>query len=306
MHDPASRLFERSFSKNFSASDFLLGAEAFVERCVSAFAGSDQVLSAGERAALADAIRMGRPRIEIVETMRRLLMPLASTRDRPQVDGVSQCWGQFIVTDLLERYAPDDDEAFIQQVYAQVLDRSPSSIEALEASFDLKGRLTREEFIKQLAGRSPACRLSSDVAPAGVGSAMTKDARLCFNFIEYAESSGWILAPDVWLQHAPTVDGALRLAEGCVLRGPKRSFPAGDWQLAIDIVQPETATIVVEVVANAGLDVLVKFSLAGPARLVTPFSIEPWHHFVEVRLLKRTEPEQHRWLKMRQLVLRQS
>lgn len=312
MTEQAQSFVDNSPARSLQAADFLLGAEPFVERCCAVYAGGESSLTPSESAALADAIRAGRPRIEIVEVVRQRLDPLRYSAERPNVNGVARTWDKFVVTDLLENFAPEDDEAFVRQVYSQLLDRDPSPIEAIEGKFDLKGQFSRRDFIMRLARRSPSCRLTTDPPPLGVGGGFSTDGKLFFNFITYARGTGWIVAPDVFVQpgvrdHADACsDDMLRLSEGWVIIGPKRSFPSGDWQLAIDLVQPERAKLVLDVVADAGLSVLTKFALAGPARLVVPFRIDPWHNFIELRLLKPVEDEQYRWLKVRQLALRQS
>jgi hypothetical protein len=318
MSEPAtgadsSRPASTPSTPSLSAADFLLGAEAFVERCIAAYADDPSELSAGERAALADAIRAGRPRIEVVEVVRRRFSPLQFPAERPKVSGIAGHWSQFVVSDLLERFAPDDDEAFVRQVYAQTLDRSPSPIDVLEATFDLKsGSISRSELIQRLAARSPACRTSADKlatnsgALAAAWAKMSPEGMFQFRMIEFDRAGGWSVAPDMWLQPTQTIDGALKLNEGWVLLGPKRSFPAGSWQLVIDLIQPARANLVIDVVANSGLDVLVKLDLTGPAQLAVPFTIQPWHNFIEVRLMKPAEEESYRWLKPRQLELRQA
>lgn len=288
------------------ASDFLLDPDAFVGRCIAAYPEADAALTSPQRVALADAIRAGRPRIEVVEAIRRYVAPSARMLDGSPVSGIARDWSNHVVTEQLARYAPGDNSAFVQQVYSQILGRSPSPIEAIEARFDLReGSLSRTEFIQHIALRSPLCHLSTDPSPVGVGFGVSREAKPFFNLIEPSPTGGWIVAQDMYLRSATTVEGTLQVAEGFILSGPKRTFPSGMWNLSIDIVQPETARITVDIVANSGLDVLTKFDLVGPARLVTAVVCEPWHHFLEVRLFKGVEPEALRKLKVRELVLRQ-
>jgi hypothetical protein len=221
------------------------------------------------------------------------------------VNGLARDWSGDIVVEQLARYAPGDDAAFVQQVYGQTLERPPTSIEAIEAKFDLKGGLSRTDFIQRVARRSPSCQLSSDGAVAGLGSGLTAEGKFAFSFIEPTAQGGWAVANDVYLQAGPTIEGALQVSAGVVLSGPKRSFAPGDWHLAIDLVQPEEARITVDAVANAGLDVLASFDLVGPARLVTAFRIEPWHHFLMVRLHKAAAAQTQMQLRIRTLMLRQ-
>lgn len=292
--------------RGLQAADFLLQPEEFVSQCIAAFDGTAETLTTAQRAVLAEAIRAGRPRIDIVEAIGRYTSLGAASLLGKTANGVSLNWGDCIVTDQLVKFAPGDDVIFAEQVYKQALHRSPTSIEAIEAKFDLKGGLSRIEFIERIARRSSACRLDTDTLPAGLGAAISDAGKIRFSFVEPTRDGGWVVARDVHLQAAPTVDGYLQLDNGWVLSGPKADFPSGKWHLTIDLVQPEAAHVIVDVVANAGLDVLASFELAGPARLTAGFSIEPWHHFIEVRLSKDNEPQPLRQLKLRELVLRQA
>lgn len=288
------------------AADFLLGPEDFVSRCVEAHDGAADMLTAPQRAALAEAIRAGRSRVEIVAAVRCYSALGGSSVLRMTATGNPLDFGNYIVTDRLIQFAEGDDVAFVDQVYKQALNRSPTSLEAIEAKFDLKAGLSRIDFIERIARRSPVCRLDTDALPVGLGSTVSADGKICFNLVEPTRSGGWNVAPDVLLQPAPTVDGFLELETGWVLMGPKASFPAGKWLLAIDLVQPELACLNVDIVANAGIDVLASLDLIGPARLAVGFSIQPWHHFVELRMRKGDEEEHLRKLKLRELVLKQA
>ncbi len=288
------------------AADFLLGPEEFVNRCVAIHTGTAELLTEAQRASLAEAIRFGRPRIEVVEAVRRYVNPANRSLNVVNFNNIAQDWNSFIITDELIAYAREDDSMFVQQVYIQTLNRLPTSIEAVEAKFDLRGGLSRTEFVERMARRSPACRLSTDVPFDDHSTVIDADGKFCINLIQPTKAGGWSVAKDVFLQQVASVDGYLQLDEGFVLMGPKRSLPAGTWHLSLDIIQPEPARITVDVVANSGLDVLSKVELVGPARMIMAVLVEPWHNFIEVRLHKETEIEHLRKLKIRQISLRQA
>ncbi len=291
---------------DLQAVDFLLGPEEFVSRCLAAYSGVTELLTLPQRALLAEAIRAGRPRIEVLEAVRRLANPAHTTSAGTLTNGLAREWDNFVAMDQLIAYAPQNDSIFVEQVYLQTLNRLPTAIEAIEAKFDLKGGLSRTKFVEQIAQRSPACRLSSDVLPLESGKMIGRDGRLYINLIQQTTNGDWAVPHDVFIQQAPTVDGSLQLNEGLVLAGPKRSLPPGKWHLSLDLVQPESSQIIVEVIANSGLDVLARVDLVGAARMVMAVLVEPWHHFVEVRLFKAAELEHLRKLKIREVLLRQA
>lgn len=294
-----------------SAAHFLLGPDEFVAACAEELAVPESLCSQRDRRVLADAIRAGRPRFDIVETLRRLGADAADAAAGPSARSFAAPWDDAVVVDLLERYAPDDDEDFVRQAYGQILARRPSPLEVLETGFDLKGgTLTRRALIERLARRSDTVRLSPELppetTPEGVtpgGDCVDADGRAGFILMKFTPTLGWVIAPDVRLHSKVAHDGALYIETGRVLNGPRRSLPPGPWSLAVDLLQDEAATLVVEVVANAGLDVLLRAPLLGPARFRQRFTIEKWHHFIDVRVIKPAEADGLKWLKIRELSL---
>ncbi len=77
----------------------------------------------------------------------------------------------------------------------------------------------------------------------------------------------------------------------------------GSWKLSIDIVQPCSAKIILDVVANAGLHVLAKAVFVGSARVALEIIVSEHDHFLEVRLFKPAEQAELRQLKIQELVL---
>jgi hypothetical protein len=282
-----------------TTADFLLAPDAFVDRCLSAYDKEGRLFTSGERVTLVEAVRAGRPRIEVLDAIRGRSMPGAREETKPRLNSLAGAVDSFVHTELLERYAPDDDEAFIRQIYFQVFGRQATPVEAVEAKFDLKaGRVTRREMIENVVARSPNARLSTAFAGDGIAA----DGKSSFVLVR-AAADGWAVAPDLWIQPAPTENGAWRLEPGWVLAGPKRTFRSGPWRLDIDILQPQDAQLVVEVAANSGLDLLLTVNLVGPARLSGRFTIGPWHHFLEVRLRRPEQRAELNWLRIRDLSL---
>lgn len=96
-------------------------------------------------------------------------------------------------------------------------------------------------------------------------------------------------------------DGKWKTAPGWIVVGPKQSFEKGVWRLNIDLVQPEAAAVVLDVIANSGVDVFVRTTLAGSARCAMHIDIKEWHRFLELRLFKPKEPEENNWIDIRDL-----
>ncbi|MEM6973283.1 MAG: hypothetical protein AAF577_10810 [Pseudomonadota bacterium] len=314
-------------------ADFLLGPEAFVTRCatLAASGGGGAVArtsDGADQARLVAALRAGRPRLEVA---RALLGDRAPTASPAAAFG--RDWDRFVITDLMARYAPDDDRQFVAELHQQLLGRRPSPIEALEAEFDLRvGAIDRAGLIRRVAALGADCRLSDTM--------MTTPAETLLSPRQGATqgaSQGWIHAPAArpgdGAQHngpaEPERPTAATLAErgvgrriviareaaglglilgsgiscpgldtekefpkvraGWVLTGPKRGLEPGRWNMIIDLLQPEGASIHLDIVANSGLDSLLALDLVGPACMTVGFDVAPFHHFIEIRLRK---PEQ--------------
>ncbi|WP_395661110.1 hypothetical protein [Aestuariivirga sp.] len=297
--DPAAGTME------LHASDFLLDPDCFVDRCVKAHPGANEVFTPAQRSALAEAIRFGRPRMEVVEAVRGYACPPQNKGSGQTEIGVGRQLRGFVVLDELENFAPGDDECFIRQVYEQAFDRFPTEIEMINAGFDLRSGLTRREFINKALERVPRCRSADRSSSAIPGAGLDEHGKMYFSLIKPAAGGNWSIPPHVYLQPVPTRDGFLQTLEGFVLHGPKQSFAPGNWSIAVDIVQPDEARVILDVCANCGLDMISKMTLVGPARFQTAFVIEPWHHFLEVRLYKENAPEALRKLRVRELVLQE-
>jgi hypothetical protein len=300
---PVDAPAEQAAAGVVAAADFLLAPEAFVEHCLSAHDPDGRLFTKAERGVLIEAILAGRPRLEVLDAIADRADPSARKLTRPHLGDLLRDWDDRLVPDLLERYAPNDEEAFVRQAYSQLLARPPDSTELIKARSDLKsGRTTRRGLMETLAARSTAARHSTGLA-LKADSGPNSGGAPTFILVRPAGPESWTLEPDVWLQPAPIRDGALQVSEGWVLFGPKRSFPSGPWRLDIDIEQEETTELALSVTSNGGLDQLLAIELIGPARLKARFTIESWHRLVEVRLYRPAQPAAHNWLKVRDLTL---
>ncbi|MEM9783031.1 MAG: hypothetical protein AAF899_11180 [Pseudomonadota bacterium] len=307
-----------------TTADFLLGPEAFVMRCSELAAevgAADSIaLDAGERTRLIAAIRSGRSRLEVA---RAVLGNAAGPLPPSPARALGREWDSFAVVELLERFAPDDDVRFAEQVFEQLLGRRPSQIEALEARFDLaSGDIDRRTMIARVAAMNPHCRLSrvthepkgdrgANVNPHStrdVSSAMIgHDGREQVLIARCHPDLGWLIGADIECrgvlgpQHAEAP--LSQVPEGWILTGPKRTLKAGRWDLAVDLVQPGNAQITLDIVANSGLDTLLSLDLIGPALMTVGFDVAVFHHFLEIRINKPRQADELHQLKLRRLAL---
>lgn len=293
---------ERTAPSSIVAADFLLGPEAFIDRCAMTFGLKEADLTQSDRHALVDALKAGRPRFEIIDTLRSRSNGSDPRHSRPTTNSVPSEWTNFTVQALLERFAPDDPEAFVRQAFAQLLSREATPLDVAENALDLKsGRIERKELITKLAARGRLARLSPD--PVFAEAIETKTAKpLTIVLVKYKDGE-WILSPDAQFAISKCQDGVFELDEGWFMTGPKRSLPGNAWRLDLSFVQDVQAELVVDVVANAGLDTLFKAVFVGPTQMSARIDLKPWHHFPEVRILKPAQETHVRWLKVREISL---
>jgi len=225
----------------------------------------------------------------------------------------------FVNADLIVRFAPNNDEAFVRFAYEAVLCREPTSGEVLTSTFDIKRHaIARADFIGQIVDVARAEGKRAEIsgladtgkphdrspAPYFVNSeVLDGNGRQKLILVQHRNELGWIVSPDIWRQKVDIEQDFWAVNEGWILTGPKKTLPSGQWQLEIDLVQPDTATVTLDVVANSGLDCLAKASFGGSASCTLNFKVEPFHHFLEVRLFKPGQSPQNRRLKIRSLVL---
>lgn len=292
-----------------SPADFVLDSAAFVDRCIEAY-GLEDKISPAERVNLVNSLGGRVTKLAMVDAFMRQSSPEQVSLLDGRSSGVSREWDQFVLVDLLERYAPDDDWAFLKQAYRQLLKREPDKIEEIEALHDLRGGLPRRTLLQHLAAKVQDAFLSSDVLgtrnaiteiPHSTGFSASGQARVVL--MQQIADGSYLVAPNIWTQNTRVENGVIRLHEGWVLAGPKRDITAGSWLLAVDIVQDDEGEVVLDMSANSGLDLLVQTHLRGTTRLGLRLTIEPYHHFIEIRLRKPHQPEAQNWIKIRNLSL---
>lgn len=295
---------------------FSLPAREFIEAWAQALALSEDELSAWDREDLAGAIRRGTSRLRVIEALRsRKTVPAG--RGFSLRNDIRRTPDRLALLDVLVRFAPDDDAAFLRYAFERICDREPTAAERLELEFDLRsGRIDRRATIRQitaLAQREGHLALWDTLEPDDVrdeptdaraipaGFAIDEDGRDTIVLArEIPGRRGWWVGPDIMRQKIKIADGGWMAEEGWLLAGPKRSLQPGRWRLSVNLVQDAQAILVLDVVANSGLDVLHRFQILGPISAAVVVTIEPDHRFIEVRV-EIPKGQGRAWLRARDI-----
>lgn len=281
---------------------FSLAPPAFVDAWARALDLSEPDFTSGDRDIFVKAIQGGTSRLKVIDTLYARKWTSVSPLRASGSQHVSHPQGQQVLIENLERFAPDDHVAFVRYAFSQICVRAPAPDELLTLDFDLRrGALDRRAAIKtivRIAHREghPALWDSLDLEedksdptcartlPSGF--AYDDQGRESLVFVRKSNDGGWIVAPDLLRQTLTTENGGWLVREGWVLTGPKRSLKPGCWRVDLDIVQHQTV-LHLDVVANAGLDVLQQLAICGPFGGSFCVAIGAQHRFVELRLLVR-------------------
>ena len=297
-------------SVDLTAADFLVTADEFVRRCAKAVGLND--LSPVEVNVLSDAIQKGKHRLDILDILMSKVDPEDPRLTRPNPKFVMREVDSFIIADLLEKYAPDDDREFARFAIDRILGGNTTDDELDAAQGELWLKPDRRAFLEGLAarkmGRGQRAEISARAATGEIGgihrlagAAVEPAGRKHVVVVRHEPGVGWTAAANVQVSVADVEQVGWKTREGWVIAGPKQQFPPGLWRLDVHILQPEDAVIVLDVVANAGIDVLAKATLLGPARFSVRVDIRDWHHFIELRLFKPRQPEAAHRLDIRNL-----
>jgi hypothetical protein len=302
--------------------DFALPPEPFIRRCAEKLGLTETELGEEDVARLVSALRSGTRKLQIYETLRlrkspaltpRLLSDFVVTREPDQ----------YVMRDLMVRFQPDDDAAFLRFAFHRICGRDPLPQERLAYEFDLRrGHINREKIVADLviaarqSGKDAAWDslvepLDDKTVNSFDGSArqfipgrMRDSAgRDGFVFCRWVPRVGWLIADNVWRQDNLPEENGWNLHPGWVLAGPKRTLPSGDWRLDFDFIQAEDAQLILDVVANSGLDVLMRQSFLGPCAGAVALKIDRRHFFLELRLWKPEQPSELCWIQLRNLSL---
>jgi hypothetical protein len=281
---------------------FSLAPQAFVDAWARALSLTGADFTAADKDIYVRAIQNGASRLKIVDALYSRKWAIRSPLYQGMAHDISRVQDQFVLIEQLERFAPDDHVAFARYAFDQICGREPTPRESLAFDFDLRrGALERRAAIKKIVGianqegrpalwdslnleedrNDPTC---ARTLPTGF--AYDEKGRESLIFIREMAGGGWMVAPDI-LRQAPAMEqrGWL-LQDGWVFTGPKRSLTPGCWRVDLNILQQEHI-LHVDIVANAGLDVLQELSLYGSFSGSFCVTIASHHRFVELRMRAR-------------------
>jgi hypothetical protein len=181
--------------------------------------------------------------------------------------------------ELITRFSPDDDTAFLSFALDRILGRRASDFERLPLEFDLRsGRVTRADVVCRLVARARAegrhvvCDAltgprtppaGEDETAASLLRGIDAQGREFITLCEFDGIRGWRMAAHHLRQPVDIRDDTWRVTPGFVLAGPKLTLHAGRWMLSLDVIQSPEAVLALDVVANAGLDELAAIHLIG-------------------------------------------
>ena len=292
--------------------DLLVTSDEFIRRSAAALGLSD--VSPVEVEILARAIRDGMSRLDVLDILMARANPDDPRLSRPNPAFLKRDVDAYVIVDLVERYAIDDDREFARFAMSKLLGEAPTA-EALDSAQTFLWRAKdRRAFLEDLAGRraargdrvelSPGARSVEEPEPLTLrrigDNVLMGDGRRGLVIVRREPGMGWAAGEHISVA-ATVEDGKWRVRPGWVVLGPKQSFAPGLWRLDVDLVQPESACVILDVIANAGVDVFLRVTLAGPTRCAMRIDVREWHHFLEFRLFKPKEAEDNNCLDIRNL-----
>ncbi|WP_349959767.1 hypothetical protein [Rhizobium sp. ZPR3] len=304
---------------------FSLPAESFVDAWARALDLTEIDLTADDRLSLANAIRGGTNRLRVVDALKARRPVPSSLSGLSEIQALRREPDQFAMVENFVRFAIEDDAAFLRYAFARICGRDPTSAERLGLEFDLRrGILTRTAVVKRIvaiarrdgqtaywdtllpeddgSARDVADSSSASVTPSGL--LVNPDGQAMLVFVREVENIGWMIAPDLLCQPLQLHDGNWSVHSGWLLTGPKRSFAEGDWLLDLDLIQPQTAKLDIEIVANSGLDFLQTMTLVGSFSGTVCVTVKREHRFVELRVRIHERAPEDRWLRPRNISMR--
>lgn len=304
---------------------FSLPAESFVDAWARALDLTEIDLTADDRLSLANAIRGGTNRLRVVDALKARRPVPSSLSGLSGMQALRREPDQFAMVENFVRFAKEDDAAFLRYAFARICGRDPTSAERLGLEFDLRRRvLTRTAVVKRIVaiarrdgqtaywdtllpeddgnGREVADSSNASVTPSGL--LVNPDGQAMLVFVREVENVGWMIAPDLLCQPLQLHDGNWSVHSGWLLTGPKRSFAEGDWLLDLELIQPQTARLDIEIVANSGLDFLQTMTLVGSFSGTVCVTIKREHRFVELRVRIHERAPEDRWLRPRNISMR--
>lgn len=104
--------------------------------------------------------------------------------------------------------------------------------------------------------------------------------------VAYAKGTGLFTGPNVHFHGIQEADEHQRFSPGWIFHGPKIDVDSGSYVLNIDIkCHDPDARMIIDVVANGGLNKILELKTIGNAQMSLGFEIERFHKGIEVRCL---------------------
>ncbi|MBN7809068.1 hypothetical protein JZX86_27495 [Agrobacterium rosae] len=209
--------------------------------------------------------------------------------------------GAVLIIENLLSFAPNDNKAFVIRAFSQVLDRHPDSVELarhthnidvngcsrldllaeLNAKSTSEGRIVIWDSAEHIGEKAATKNVRGLIESTGFRS-ISKDTHEKLTLCRYQHGQ-WELAPSMVCNPAEVQMDSWRVSDGFFLTGPKAHLSAGKWLLDIDIVQPASACVIIDVVANLAVDRLLYLTVYGSLRGTFSFEKLNTHAFLEVR-----------------------
>ena len=304
---------------------FSLPAESFIDAWAKALDLTEVDLTADDRLSLANAIRGGTSRLRVVDALKARRPVPQSLNGLSGLHALRREPDQFAMVENFVRFAKDDDPAFLRHAFSRICGRDPTSAERLGMEFDLRrGVLKRRDVVKRIVaiarrdGKTAYWDTllpeddddthdlpdasNANITPSGL--LVNPDGQAMLVLVREVENVGWMIAPDLLCQPLQINDGNWTVQSGWLLTGPKRSMAEGDWLLDLDIIQPQTAKLDIEIVANSGLDFLQVMTLVGSFSGTVCVAIKREHRFIELRVRIHERSPEDRWLRPRNISMR--
>ena len=292
--------------------DFALQTEDFVRKCIELACLPSICKSNNVFHQFVSALRAGHTRMSVAKAVAHLAAPSLEYMNDPTYNSIIQPMDNHIVTDMLLNFAPNNDVAFLEFSAKKILGRNPEEGELLSIEFDLRRHtISRRGCIDWLTRYAKAAGRNvvyEDINPSLAhpnNFGFSSDAAGAKQYVAVNSTgfASWEHAPNIIAQNHTIQKARWEIQPGWLITGPKVSFEPGIWLLKLDFIQPDDATLVVDVVANSGLDVLFCQEFTGSVAASIKINIKESHFFLELRLLKPVQVPSLCWITPRKIAL---
>lgn len=293
-------------------NDFALQPEEFVQKCIDVACLQSITKDTPIFHQYVSALRTGRTRISVANAIAHFANPILVNTSNFTYNSLNQTMDNYLVTDMLLNFAPDDDIAFMTFAANKILGRAPKNGELLPIEFDFRRKIvTRLECINWLTQHARASGRnlifeglhSSSAIPNNFGFSYDENGSKQFVAVNSNGFGSWQYAPNIISQNHSVNGSRWHVQSGWLMAGPKVSFEPGTWLLKLDFVQPESSALIIDVVANSGLDVLFCQEFVGSVAACIKLNIEKFHFFLELRIFKPLQDSNLCWITPRKIVL---